>query len=374
MMRASGTGMAFRPARRRAVCGCLAFVLIAVLAGGAAGVAGAAEGKPLPEATFFRIGTAGTAGTYFQIGGLIANALSSPPGTPDCARSNGPGAAAAAPACGVPGLIAVAQATQGSVENVDLVASGQVESALSQADVATWARNGGGMFAAKPPLRSLRAIASLYPEAVHIVARRDGPIRTLTDLKGRRVALGEPESGTLADARLILEGAGLREREVDASYLRLGQASAALVDGQIDAFFLIAGAPVPGIADLAATMPLRLIGVPDDVAERLKNQQQARLLGRGTIPGGAYDGIGEDVRTLTIRAIWLTSAEMPESLIYSVTRAFWSDATQRMLTTRHPLGKQIHLSAALDGVGIPLHPGAERYYREIGISIETPAP
>src|SRR5690242_3072612 len=115
MMRASGTGMAFRPARRRAVCGCLASVLIAVLAVGAAGVAGAAEGKPLPEATFFRIGTAGTAGTYFQIGGLIANALSSPPGTPDCARSNGPSGAAAAPACGVPGLIAVAQATQGSV-------------------------------------------------------------------------------------------------------------------------------------------------------------------------------------------------------------------------------------------------------------------
>jgi hypothetical protein len=374
MVRASGTGTAFRPARRQAVRGCLAFILAAVLAsGGASGTAWAQDRKPLPEATFFRIGTAGTAGTYFQIGGLIANALSSPPGKPDCTRSNGP-SGGTGPACGVPGLIAVAQATQGSVENVQLVASGRLESALSQADVATWAHNGGGMFAAKPPLRSLRAIASLYPEAVHIVARRDGPIRTLADLKGRRVALGEPESGTLADARLILEGAGLRERDVHASYLRLGQASAGLAEGQIDAFFLVGGAPVPGIADLAATKPLRMISVPDDVADRLKNHPPARLFERGVIAQGAYDGIGEDVGTLTIRAIWLTSAEIPESLIYDVTRAFWSDATQRILATQHLLGKQIRLSTALAGIGIPLHPGAERYYREIGIAIGTPAP
>jgi TRAP transporter TAXI family solute receptor len=154
--------------------------------------------------------------------------------------------------------------------------------------------------------------------------------------------------------------------------VRLGQASAALADGQIDAFFLVGGPPVPAIADLAAAMPLRLLDVPGEVADRLKDQ--ARLFRQGAISGSTYKGIDEDVETLTVKAIWLTSAEMPEPLIYGITRAFWSDATQRILAARHPLGKRIHVSAALDGIGIPLHPGAERYYREIGLAIDAPEP
>src|SRR6185437_6999099 len=207
---------------------CVFALLAATLVGGAIAQA--------DEPRFFRIGTAGTTGTYFQIGGILASAISSPPGSPNCQRGGN---------CGVPGLIAVAQATQGSVENVNLIGRNQLESALSQADIASWAYHGTGIYKGKPAITNLRAIAALFPESVHIVVLQDSPIKTLRDLKGKRVGLGEKESGTLADARIVLEAAGLSEREVKADYSRLSEAAAGLRDKTLDAFFLFGGYPIP---------------------------------------------------------------------------------------------------------------------------------
>src|SRR5690348_5401913 len=161
------------------------------------------------EIRFFRIGTAATTGTYFQIGGMLANAISKPPGSRDCDRGG---------SCGVPGLVAVAQATQGSVENVQAVGSGRLESALAQSDVALGAFSGSGLFKGKPPIKSLRVIAALFPESVHLVVKAGGPIAEVKDLRGKRVGLGEKESGTLVDAKLILDAAGIAEKDVKGDY------------------------------------------------------------------------------------------------------------------------------------------------------------
>lgn len=339
------------PVRGRAFAAILAIALLAV------GTARAAE-----ELRYFRIGTAATTGTYFQIGGVIANALSKPPGSRDCDRGG---------SCGVPGLVAVAQATQGSVENVDAVANGRLESALAQSDVAFWAYSATGLFKGKPALTKLRAIAALFPESVHVVVRADGPIRSLKDLKGKRVGLGEKESGTLVDARLILDAAGLAEKDLKPDYSRLAVAAAALDHGDLDAFFLFGGYPVPAIAELAATVPVRLVPVGDDVADRL--MKKYRFFARDTIPGGTYSGIDEATPTVGMRSLLIVSSDLPETLVYDITKALWSDPTRRLLDQGHPMGHRIRIATALDGVLLPLHPGAERYYREIGAQIPEEA-
>ncbi|MGO8918971.1 MAG: TAXI family TRAP transporter solute-binding subunit [Stellaceae bacterium] len=334
--------------------------------------------RAMEELRFFRIGTAATTGTYFQIGGVLASAISKPPGARDCERGG---------SCGVAGLVAVAQASQGSLQNVLALGTGQIESALIQSDVAYWAYTGTAATskhcgpakgeAAKPtgpallrsqgPIGSLRAIAALYPEDVHVVVRADAPIQSLRDLKGRPVALGEPESGTLADARLVLEAAGLSECEVKAQYLRLSDAADALVQGRIDAFFLVGGYPVPAITDVAATVPMHLLPIPRELAERL--MQKFPFFSLDVIPAGVYPGLDTETATLSTTALWATRAEIDADLVYAITKSLWSDATQQLLETTHPTGRRIHLATALDGLTIPLHPGAARYYREIGVKI-----
>ncbi|MEE4347144.1 MAG: TAXI family TRAP transporter solute-binding subunit, partial [Paracoccaceae bacterium] len=182
------------------------------------------------EMSFFRIGTGGTAGTYYPIGGPLANAISNPPGSRPCEEGG---------SCGVPGLIASAVSSNGSVANVNAIAGGTLESGFAQSDVANWAYSGTGIWEGKPAVDSLRAIANLYPESIHIVARADAGIASVADLKGKRVSLDEPGSGTLVDARIILEGFGLAESDIQAEFLKPNQAADRMRDGQMDAFFFV---------------------------------------------------------------------------------------------------------------------------------------
>lgn len=333
--------------------------------------------RAMEELRFFRIGTAATTGTYFQVGGVLASAISKPPGARDCERGG---------SCGVPGLVAVAQASQGSIQNVLAVGAGQLESALIQSDVAYWgysgasvlprrcapakgdaAKSGMALLKSQGPIKDLRAIAGLYPENVHVVVRAESAIRGLRDLRGKRVALGEPESGTLADARLVLEAAGLGECDVKAEYLGLSEAADGLVQRRLDAFFMVGGYPVPAITDVAAGVPIRLVPIPHDVAERL--MQRFPFFNVGAIPAGAYPGLDADTATLSTTALWVTRADIPEDLVYAITKSLWSGATKRLLDATHPAGKRIRLATALDGLAVPLHPGAARYYREVGVKI-----
>ncbi len=319
-------------------------------------VAGSAAQAQEPQ--FFRIGTGGTAGTYYPIGGLIANAISNPPGSRPCEEGG---------SCGVPGLIATALSANGSVANVNAIAGGSLESGFSQSDVATWAQTGTGIWQDREAVAKLRAIANLYPETIHLVASADSGIKSVADLAGKRVSLDEPGSGTLVDARIILEAYGLSEDDIEAAFLKPDQAAERMRDGAMDAFFFVGGFPAGAIAELASQDEITLVPISGKEAEGVIGKYT--FFAENTVPGGTYEGVEDDTTTLSVGAQWITSAEQPDDLIYNVTKALWNDNTRKLLDAGHQKGKQITLETALDGVGIPLHPGAARFYKEKGMDV-----
>jgi TRAP transporter TAXI family solute receptor len=324
--------------------------LAAALAIAAAGAAGA------QEIGFFRIGTGGTAGTYYPIGGLLANAISAPPGSRPCADGG---------ACGVPGLVASALASNGSVANVNAIEGGTVESGFVQGDVAAWAYAGTDIWDGKPAASKLRAIANLYPESIHLVASKDSGIASVADLKGKRVSLDEPGSGTLVDAQIILQAAGLTEKDISPEYLKPDQAADLMKDGAMDAFFFVGGYPAGAIAELASQQPVVIVPIDGALAEKITAEY--KFFAPDTVPAGTYEGQTADVPTISVGAQWITSADQPDELIYGITKALWNDATRKQLDAGHAKGKAIVEQNALNGLGLPLHPGAERFYKEAGL-------
>ncbi|SMF07203.1 hypothetical protein SAMN06265365_102273 [Tistlia consotensis] len=330
--------------------------LAPLLAGGLAG--GLARRAVADEApTFFRIGTGSTAGTYFPIGGLLATAISHPPGSRPC-DSGG--------SCGVPGLIAVVQSTEGSVYNVRAVSEGRLESALSQADVAFWAYHGAGPFADKPPLANLRAIANLYPESVQLVAAADAKVRNVADLKGKRVSIDSEGSGTQIDAKLILQAWGLSPKDLDARMIGANEAVEQMRRGTLDAFFYVAGTPTAAIEALARDMTITLVPIEGPPVEKLLKDYP--FFARAFVGAGLYRGVAATA-TLSVGAQWICSAEIDAQLIYEVTASLWHENTRHLLDAGHQKGRLIQFATALDGLGVPLHPGALRYYEDHGKAI-----
>ena len=307
------------------------------------------------DITFFRIGTGGTAGTYFPIGGLIANAISNPPGSRTCADGG---------SCGVPGVVATAVASNGSVANVNAINSGSMQSGFTQSDVAYWAYNASGIYEGRTKVDTLRAIANLYPESFHLVARKGSGIKSIKDLKGKRMSLDEPGSGTLVDARLILAAYGMTEKDVKAEYLKPQQSADKLKDGALDAFFSVSGWPQGAIAELAATTGIDLVPIDGPEAENLV--KQFSFFAADEIPDGAYKGVA-GVKTVSVNAIWATSSKQADQLIYNITAALWNPSTRKLLDSGHAKGKAIKLETAIVGLGIPLHAGAEKFYKEKGL-------
>jgi TRAP transporter TAXI family solute receptor len=321
-----------------------------------AAIAGLAVTAAAQAPQFFRIGTGGTAGTYYPIGGLIANAISSAPGSRPCEEGG---------SCGVPGLIATAVSSNGSVANINAISGGALESGFSQSDVATWAYTGTGIWEGKPAVESLRAIANLYPETIHLVASAGSGIDSVDDLRGKTVSLDEPGSGTLVDARIILEAYGLSEDDVDAQFLKPDQAAERMRDGAMDAFFFVGGFPAGAIAELASQHDITLVPISGAEADGI--QEEYTFFADNTVPAGTYEGVDADVETLSVGAQWITSANQPEELIYGITKALWNDSTRKLLDAGHQKGRSITPDTATAGVGIPFHPGAERFYREAGL-------
>jgi len=310
------------------------------------------------EARFFRIGAAATSGTFFEIGEVIASAISKSAGSPPCEHGGN---------CGVPGLVAVTQATQGSVENLRMIATGQIESGIAQSNIAGWAYTGTGIFSAGGPMKNLRAIASLFPESLQLVVRADSSLHTVFDLKSKRISLGQKGSGTLADAHVVLAAAGLTENDIAAEYLRPSASAANIIDGSLDGFFLIGGAPVPAIYELAAKLPIRLIPIGDDVLGKMR--QSSSSYRRSVVPAGTYPGVNDETPSIGFSALWIVSADASDDLIFEITKALWNEATQRLLESHNAIGKQVRLDRALEGLSVPLHPGAARFYREAGLEI-----
>lgn len=291
---------------------------------------------------FFRIGTGGTAGTYYPVGGMIAN-LVTQPGK----------------------LIASAVATNGSVANVNGVVGGSLESGFSQSDVAYWAYTGTGTFEGKPKAADLRLMATLYPESIHLVVRKGSNIKSVADLRGKRVSMDEPGSGTLVDVRMILGAYGMTDKDVKAEYLKPNQAGEKMKDGGLDAFFFVGGAPAGAIAELASGGDgIQLVPIAGPEIDKLLSQQ--RFFAVDTIAANTYQGIGE-IKTISVMAQWVTSSKLPENVVYEIVKAVYSEPAQKALAAGHAKGKFITLKNAVEGAGIPFHPGAEKFYKEAGL-------
>ncbi|MFN3482245.1 TAXI family TRAP transporter solute-binding subunit [Rhabdaerophilum calidifontis] len=308
---------------------------------GAAGLALLGAGVPArAQAKFFRIGTGGTAGTYYPIGGIIANAISGEK------------------------INASAVASNGSVANVNAIIGGASESGFSQADVASWAYSGTGIYEGKAKVEELRAIANLYPETVHIVVKKGLNVKSPADLKGKRFSIDEPGSGSLVNARAILAAYGVGANDFKAEFLKPGPAIEKMRDGSLDGFFFTGGYPFGALTEFGATHGFELVPIDGPQAAELK--KKFSFFADDVIPDNVYKDT-KGVKSLAVGAQWVTSAKVDADLVYEVTKALWSDKTRAALDAGHAKGKAIRKETALAGLGIPLHPGAERFYKEAGL-------
>jgi len=307
------------------------------------------------ELKFFTIGTGGTAYTYYPVGGMIANAISKPPGSRECGKGG---------SCGVPNLIASAVSSRGSVDNVNAIISGLRNSGFAQSDVAYWAYTGTGTMEGKEPAKDLRTIAALFQEHIHLVALKKSNINSVKDLKGKRVSLDEPGSGTYVDAKLILESNGLSTNDVKAEALKGKAATDALRNGKVDAIFVVAGYPTGAIVELASAVDIKLVPIDGSGAKALTSKYG--FFSESPIPSGTYEGV-DAVNTVAVGAQWFTSAKEDTDLIYKITKALWNKESRKLMDVGHAKGKTITPDTALSGVGVPLHPGAEKFYKEAGL-------
>jgi TRAP transporter TAXI family solute receptor len=328
--------------------GKLGVFLAAVIAGLtlAGGVSQAQDMK------FFRIGTGGAGGTYFPIGGLIANAISNPPGSRPCEKGG---------SCGVPGLVAIAVSTNASVANVNAIDAGQLDAGLAGAQSVTQGYNGEGKFVGNKR-QNIRVIANLYPEDMHLVLPKGQKLGSLKDLNGKRVGVAAAGSGTQVSVRMILKHYGIKADEQE---LGLSQSSQRLADGQLDAFFYAGGTPFAALIQLGATKGFELYKFSAD--ERKAINGIIPYYVESMIPAGTYETITYDVPTVAVNGQLITSAGQPAELIYDITKALWNKNTRKLLDKGHSKGKAIRQETALKGVLIPVHPGAEKYYKEVGL-------
>jgi len=297
---------------------------------------------------FFVISTGGTGGTYYPLGGILAQALSQ----------------------AVPEVVVTSQAGNASVANCNLIRDKQVESAFVQSNVAYNAYNGLEQFKDKPA-KNLRFIASLYPETIQIVARADSKIKTVKDIKGKRLVPGDRGSGTEVDTLNILGAYGYAYKDFSSvDWLSFSGGAQRLQDKQADVTFTTAGWPTAAITELAISTNIVL--VPIDEAKIKDITKKYPFYSRIVIPKATYKGQEKDVPTITTMAQWVVGAEVPDEVIYKLTKALWESGAKKMADA-HSQGKNVQPKTALAGMGIPLHPGAEKFYKEAGLIKAEPA-
>ena len=304
---------------------------------------------------FFRIGTGGAGGTYFPIGGVIASAISSPPGARPCDKGG---------QCGVPGLVAIAVSTTASVYNVNAVHNGDLEAGLSGGFALYEAWSGTGKFKGKRKGK-LRVIANLYPEDMHLVLPRGGSLDSLADLRGKRVGIAQNGSGTQLAVLAILKRYGMSKDDIKPAALNNSQSAERLADGQLDAYFYAAGTPLSALIQLGSTRGFELYKFSKREIREILEVVPTYV--ESVIPAGEYETITYDVPTIAVNGFLITSADQPKTLVYEITKALWNKNSRKLLDNGHAKGKVIRLENALKGVKAPLHPGAERFYKEQGM-------
>lgn len=286
------------------------------------------------------LATGGTAGTYYPLGGGIANLITEKVSTNT-----------------------TAQVTGAAVENMRLISNGEVDLAFAQGDIADYAVNGTEMFK-DGAVKNLNAVGALYMETIQIVVTESSGIKTVADLKGKKVSVGAPGSGTEINARQILEAYGLTFDDLSTERLSFGDSAKKIQDGGLDAAFVTAGAPTAAVNELSATTGIKILPIEDDKIAAIMGKY--KFYSEQTIPANTYPKQDADVKTIAVKAIITVRAELDEELVYNITKTIYEN-TQPLIAI-NAKANEIVTEKALDGISIPLHPGAEKYLKEKGVA------
>ncbi len=236
---------------------------------------------------------------------------------------------------------------------------------LLQNDIAYYAYNGLYMFEETGKIDVMRGIATLYPETIQFVVRADSPIESLHDLAGKRVAVGAAGSGTAVACEQILRAAGVWD-EIEKVWAPFREAATALKLGEVDCAMLVAGIPTPAITELATTTPVRILSVPDEILTKLHDEGYVFYV-RQIAPKDTYAGMTKDTPTVAVLAMLACHADLPEQTVYTLTKVLFDHVDD--LRAVHAKAQAISLETAIDGMSIPLHPGAIKYYEEKGVKV-----
>lgn len=316
--------MVFSKAKRVLMCATLAGFAVAAMPA---------------KADFINILTGGTSGVYYPIGVALSKIY----------------------ADAMPGVRTQVQSTKASVENLNLLQQGRGELAIALGDSVKSAVQGDEEAGFKKPLDKLRGIAALYPNYVQIVAAKGSNIHTLADLKGKRVSVGAPKSGTELNARRIFEAAGMSYKDfAKTEYLPYAESVELMKNRQLDATLQSAGLGVASLKDLSSSMEITMVAIPADVINKLGPPYV-----EGVIPANTYTGQDKDVPTAAIVNFLVSTTAVSDDEAYKMTKLLWENLPA--LRSAHKAANAIKLENAIKGMPVPLHPGAAKYYKEKGL-------
>lgn len=295
---------------------------------------------PMAQASeFVNVLTGGTSGVYYPLGAALAKIYGDK----------------------IEGVRTQVQATKASVENLNLLQAGKGEIAFALGDSVKFAWDGNADAGFKSKLDKLRGLAAIYPNFIQVVASKESGIKTLADLKGKGLSVGAPKSGTELNARAVLGAAGLSYDDLGkVEYLPFGESVELIKNRQLDATLQSAGLGVASIRDLASSLPIQMVAVPADIVNKIGAPYVAK-----TIPAGTYDGQTEDVPTAAVINFLVTREGVSDELAYQMTKQLFENLPD--LVAAHKAAAEIKLEDAAKGMPIPIHPGAEKYYKEKGV-------
>lgn len=286
-----------------------------------------------------KMATGGTTGTYYAFSGAVSQVLSSK----------------------IDNLSFDVQSTGASKANIFLVADKEADIAIVQNDVMYYASKGIDLFAEEGAVEGFSAMAGCYAEVCQIVSKSS--ITSIEDLRGKRVSVGDIGSGCEFNARQILDVYGMSFDDIQVNNLSFGDSATALKDDKIDAFFCVAGAPTTAVVELATSNAINVLEIDDEHAEKLIADYP--FYTKFNVPGGAYKGVDSDVQTVAVVATYIVSNDLDEKIVYEMTKALFENADE--IAAAHPKGAELNPEYSVSGISIPMHPGALKYYKEIGV-------
>ncbi|MBE7016028.1 MAG: TAXI family TRAP transporter solute-binding subunit [Ruminococcaceae bacterium] len=288
------------------------------------------------------MGTGGTSGTYYGYGGVLGQYIKNKAG-----------------------INVTVVSTDGSKANIQGIDAGNYQLGTVQSDVMAYAWEGTRSFETEGKIDSFNVVAGLYAEAVQLVTM-DPAIKTVADLKGKSVSIGAPGSGVYFNAIDVLTAAGLTEADINAQYQSFADSADALKDGKIDAAFIVAGPPTPAITELCTSNSAYLVPIDGEIADKL--MADCPFYTVHTIPAGTYQGQVDDIKTVTVKATLIVSADAAEEDVYNLTAAIFDNA--EAITAENAKGAELSIENATSGMTVPFHPGAAKYFAEKGVTVE----